>query len=201
MIMKPLYSLLAAGAIALASVSTNAADLSKIPSGNYTVDPTHAYVTFQYSHLGLSNPTLSFGAFDMSLALNVEDPTKSEASLVIKTDSVNTGSDIFDEHITGEKWFNAPAHPEISFKSTAVTANADGSFNMTGDLTIKDVTKPVTLDVIVNGAMDHPMKNKPVIGVTATGSVLRSEWGLGANVPFISDEVTLNVTAELLTDG
>lgn len=201
MTIKPLYSLLAAGTIALASFSANAADLSKIPSGDYTVDPTHAYVTFQYSHLGLSNPTLSFGAFEMSLALDVEDPTKSEASLVIKTDSVNTGSDIFHEHLTGEKWFDASAHPEIAFKSTAVTANADGTFSMTGDLTIKDVTKPVTLDVVVNGAMMHPMAKKPVIGVTATGNVLRSEWGLGANAPFISDEVTLNVTAELLTDS
>ncbi len=199
--MKPIYSLLAAGALALSSASVFAADLSTIPSGNYAVDPTHAYVNFQYSHLGLSNPVLGFDEFDMNLALDVDDPSKSTATMVIKTESIITGSEIWHDHITSNKWFDAAGHPEISFASTAVTANDDGSYTMTGDLTIKDVTKPVTLAVTVNGAMEHPMAKKPVIGISASGTLLRSDWGLGKNAPFISDEVTLSVTAELFAEG
>lgn len=199
--MKSIYSLMAAGVLALSSVSVFAADLSKIPSGNYVVDKTHAYINFQYNHLGLSNPVLSFGKFDMSLSLDVKDPSKSTTSMTIKTDSVVTGSEIWHDHITGKKWFDAAAHPEISFKSTAVAANDDGSYSMTGDLTIKEVTKPVTLAVVVNGAKMHPMAKKPVLGITATGSLLRSDWGLGANAPFVSDEIKLNVNAELFPEG
>jgi polyisoprenoid-binding protein YceI len=84
----------------------------------------------------------------------------------------------------------------MKFTSTSVTGSGN-SFKMTGDLTIKDVTKPVTLDVTINAAMNHPMNKKPVVGISATGKLLRSEWGLGANAPYISDEVKLSIEAEM----
>jgi len=190
-----------AGAAAFVSTSAIAADLSKVPSGSYDLDKTHAYVNFQYNHLGFSNPTLSFEDFDIQFALDVDDPTKSSAMLEIKVDSIDTGSEIFHEHLTGEKWFNTSNHDTITFQSTAIEANADGTFSMTGDLTIKEVTKPVTMTVTINGAMPHPRSKKPTIGVTATGEILRSEWGLGNAAPFVSDEVKLNVEAEFSTEG
>ncbi len=183
----------------LASVS-HAADLSAVPSGKYTVDPTHAYIHLQYSHLGLSNPILAFDKFTVDMDLDVDNPTNTAVSVNIETDSIITGSDIFNQHITGEKWFDTSANPEITFSSSGVTANDDGTFQMTGDLTIKGMTKPVTLDVTINNAMAHPFKKTPVVGVSATGNVNRSEWGLGANAPHISDEVKLEIQAEMFKE-
>jgi polyisoprenoid-binding protein YceI len=175
----------------------NAADLSAVPSGTYTVDPTHAYIHLQYNHLGLSNPIIAFDEFSVDMDLDVDDPSKTAVSVDITTDSVIGGSDIWNDHLTGEKWFDSGAYPNITFSSTGVTANADGTFVMMGDLTIKGMTKPVSLDVVINNAMAHPFKKTPVVGVSATGSVNRSEWGLGANAPYISDEVKLEIQAEM----
>lgn len=197
-LLKPLF---ATGAAFLLSVSSYAADLSQIPSGEYTLDPTHAYINFQYSHLGFSNPVIGFDDFDITLSLDVDDPTKSSAALEIKVDSLDTGSEIFHDHLTSADWFDTATHAKITFQSTEVTANDDGTFAMTGDLTIKDVTKPVTLAVVVNGAMPHPRSKKPTIGISATGDILRSDWDLGNLAPFVSDEVKLIVEAEFNTEG
>lgn len=192
-------SIACAAAIAMAGIFTNAsaADLSKVPSGSYSVDPTHAYVNFQYSHLGLSNPIIGFDDFTIDMDLDVDDPTKTTVSVEIEGKSVITGSDIWYDHLTGGKWFDIASHPTMSFASTGVTANGDGTYNMEGDLTVKGVTKPVTLTVTINGAMMHPRKKSPFVGFSATGDIKRSDWGLGANAPYISDEVTIMVTAEM----
>lgn len=177
--------------------SASAADLSAVPSGSYTLDPTHAFIDFSYSHLGLSNPTLSFDDFSVDLNLDSSDATKSMFLVKIDSASILTGSAIFKEHLTGGDWFDTTQYPEILFQSTTITAADDGSYTVVGDLTIKDVTKPVTLNVTINAAMDHPMTGKPVVGIGATGELLRSDFGLGAYAPNVSDEVQLTITAEL----
>lgn len=186
------------GVLAGLSMSVSAADLSSVPSGKYYVDTTHAYINMQYNHLGLSNPVLGFDEFKMSMDLDNANPVNTKVDVEIVTDSVDTGSEIFHQHITGEKWFDAAKNPTITFASSEVTANADGTYNLTGDLTIKDVTKPVQFVVTVNAAMMHPMAKKPVVGISAVGGLKRSEWGLGANAPYISDAVTLEIQAEMI---
>jgi len=185
-------------ASALGGKIVGAADLSAVPSGKYFVDPTHAYIHMQYSHLGLSNPILGFEEFKMSMDLDNADPSKTSVAVEINVDSVRTGSEIFHEHITGSKWFDIAQNPTISFASTAISANADGTYDLTGDLTVKETTKPVTLKVTINNAMMHPFSKKPVVGISAYGGIKRSDWGLGANAPYISDEVKLEIQAELL---
>jgi len=183
---------------ALFAGSAVAADFSAVPSGEYNVDPTHAYINFQYNHLGLSNPVLQFDEFNISMDLDTADPSKSSVNVEIVTDSVDTGSEIWHEHITGEKWFDAANNPKITFNSTEMIANADGTFNVTGDLTVKDVTKPVIMVVTVNAAMLHPRSKKPIVGISAVGGLKRSEWNLGASAPFVSDEVKLEIQAEMV---
>jgi len=184
-------------AAASAALSVNAADLTVVPSGTYDVDTTHAYINMQYNHLGLSNPILGFDEFKMSMELDNANPVNTTVSVEINPNSIDTGSDIFHEHITGEKWFDTANNPTINFASSEMTANADGTFNLTGDLSIKDVTKPVQFLVTVNAAMLHPRSKKPVVGITAVAGVKRSDWGLGANAPFVSDEVKLEIQAEM----
>lgn len=176
----------------------NAADLSAVPSGKYTVDPGHAYINLQYSHLGLSNPILGFEKFEMSMDLDTADPTKTAVAVEIDVDSVRTGSEAFHQHLTGAKWFDVENNPTMTFTSSAIAANDDGTYALTGDLTIKETTKPVTLTVTVNAAMMHPLVNKPVVGISVVGGLKRSQWGLGASAPYVSDEVKLEIQAELL---
>ena len=191
-----LKAIATAGAFGLSSM-TMAADLSGVPSGKYSVDPQHAYVNFSYSHLGLINPTLSFDDFNIELDLNKDDPTQSSVSVVIDASSVLAGSEAWKEHLVGDKYFDTANHPEITFQSTSIEAERDGNYKVMGDLTIKGQSKPVAMIVTINAAMNHPMSGKPVIGLQATSEILRSEFGMKAAIPHVSDEIALNVQAEL----
>ena len=181
--------------------AAHAADLSAIPAGKYLSDPTHAYLNFSYNHLGLSNPTLSFDDFTVDLNLDNEDPANSSISVDIDPASIVTGSDIWKDHLTSSDWFDVEAFPTITFQSTAIEAAGDGAYKVTGDLTVKGETKPATLNVAINAAMNHPMSGNPVIGLDASGELLRSDFGLGNFAPNVSDEVTLNISVELEKAG
>jgi len=186
-----------AGVLLGFSTLSSAADLSGVPSGSYAVDPTHAYITFSYSHLGMSNPVLSFDDFTVDLNLDNADPTKSTVNVTIDANSIVAGSDIWKEHLSGDKFFDLANHPEITFKSTSIEAARDGNYKVMGDLTIKGASKPVALDVTINAAMNHPMSGNPTIGLQANSNIMRSAWGMDSAVPHVSDEVALNITAEL----
>lgn len=186
----------------LAAVGTfntvSAADLSAVPSGTYSVDPTHAYINFQYNHLGLSNPTLGFDNFTMDLNLDNADPTKSTVNVTIDPASIISGSEQWTKHLVGSEFFDVANHPEITFQSTSVEAAGEGAFKVMGDLTIKGESKPAALNVSINAAMNHPMSGDPVVGLEASGTLLRSEYGMGKFAPNVSDEIALNITAELV---
>jgi len=131
------------------------------------------------------------------LPTDKDDPTKSSVNVTIETESIVAGSDIWKEHLMGDKFFDSSNHPEITFSSTSVEAARDGNYKVMGDLTIKGESKPVALDIIINAAMMHPMNGKPTIGLQATTEIMRSEFGMKAAIPHVSDEIALQVTAEL----
>ena len=168
-----------------------------VPSGNYGLDKTHGYITFTYSHLGFSNPHVGFDAFEVSLVADSERPENSLVEVAINAASINSRVDVFDEHLNGEDFFDTANNPTITFISTSVEPSGENRFSVTGDLTIKGVTKPVTLATTINKAGQHPMRGVPTIGVTATGELLRSEWELGAYAPAVSDRVGLLIDVEL----
>ena len=109
-----------------------------------------------------------------------------------------SGSNIWNEHLTSSNWFDVAEHPAITFQSTAVESAGDGAYKVTGELTIKDETKPVNLNVAINAAMNHPMSGEPVIGLDASAEVLRTDYGLGQFAPNVSDEITINISVEML---
>lgn len=193
---RPVAGLALIAATGIAATAA-AQDLSAIPSGTYKVDPTHAYINFSYNHLGFSNPTLSFDEFDIEVNLDTEDPTQSTVSVSIDPASVVAGSDVWKDHLVGENWFNVAEHPEITFASTSVAAS-DGGLEVQGNLTIKGSSQPVTLAVKINGAGPHPRSGDPILGIDASAEVLRSAFGMDTAVPFVSDEVSITTTAELV---
>jgi polyisoprenoid-binding protein YceI len=174
------------------------ADLSDVPSGKYTLDSSHGYITFTYNHLGFSNPRVGFNRFDTELELDSSNPVNSAVEVTIDASSIDSRVAEFNEHLNGSDFFNTDDYPTITFKSTKIEASGEDTFEVTGDLTILGTTKPVTLTATINKAADHPMRNVPTVGLSASATLIRSEWGLGAYVPAVSDEVALSIEVELL---
>ena len=168
-----------------------------VPSGAYGLDKTHGYVTFSYSHLGFSNPEVGFNDFDVDLKLDANDLQNSSFQVSIAAASVDSRVDKFDEHLKAEGYFDVANHPEITFTSTAIEMTSAQHANITGVLTIKGVAKSVTLHAVLNKAGMHPLRRVPAIGVSATATILRTDWGLSKYVPMVSDEVTLSIEVEL----
>ncbi len=169
-----------------------------VPSGTYEMDKTHAYILFSYSHLGLSFPVVRFNDFDVDLNFDAQDPSKSSLMVTIEAASVDSGVEKLDDHLKSADFFDAAAYPRMTFKATSIEVTGENTGRVMGDLTIKEVSKPVTLDVTLNKAFQHPMKNKPALGFSATGRLKRSDWGLDKYVPVVSDEVTLRIEAEFI---
>lgn len=173
------------------------AQLAELPSGDYSVDKSHAYITFSYSHIGFSKPQVGFDSFDLDLDFNADNPEMSALNVTIDATSVESRVEEFNEHLNGANFFDTANHPEITFQSTSISRTGDGSYDVVGDLTIKGVTKPVTLNTTIIKAGMHPLSKAPTIGMTGEATVNRSDWGLSRAVPMVSDEVTITVTAEM----
>jgi polyisoprenoid-binding protein YceI len=165
-------------------------------AAKYAIDPTHTQVEFTYSHLGFSNITGRFDQISGEFELFPDNLAKSRISVEIPINSMSTGVAKLDAHLQGADFFNADKYPTASFKSTKVHAMGDKALHVMGDLTIHGVTKPVTLDVTVNKLAMHPMRKVPAAGFDASVTIKRSDFGIGAYVPAVSDEVTITITME-----
>ena len=170
-------------------------DISAAPSGTYKAEMTHAYIAFSYSHQGYSNPILRWGDFDATLELDSANPEKSSFMVEIPVSSIDSGVPKFDEHLVSADFFDAENHPAITFKATDMKQIYTGTGKVTGDLTIKGVTKPVTLDVKLNKVGKHFRSGKDMFGISATGNLKRSEHGVDKYAP-MGDDVKLMIEVE-----
>jgi len=170
-------------------------DLSAAPSGAYTIDKGHGYITFTYLHQGYSKPYVRWRDWDSTLNWNLENPSLSTVSVAINASSIDSGVDKFDDHLKSADFFEVETYPTINFASTSMTTTGPNTGTMTGDLTIKNTTKPVTLEVTFNKAGEmRGGGNK--IGFSATGSVKRSDFGVDLYVPYVGDDVDLVIEVE-----
>jgi polyisoprenoid-binding protein YceI len=170
------------------------------PAGEYVLDKTHASITWKVTHLGLSQYTARFTSFDSVIVLDPKTPAKSTVSVTIDPRSVKTDfpfpeKEDFDK-VVAEKFLLAAEHPAITFQSSSLKATGARTGKLTGNLTMMGVTKPVTLDVMVNGAMNHPFRKIPVLGFSATGTFKRSDFGSTVLQGPIGDEITVVIEAE-----
>ena len=171
---------------------------AELKGGNYVLDPTHASIIWSLSHAGLSNYQARFDDIEGTLSFNPDAPSESQLDIKIDPKSVSTGLPDFDDTIaTDGRYFDADTHPEIRFTSTAINVSGEARGTVTGDLTFRGVTKPVTLDVTFNGAgksFGHP---GDTLGFSATGNIDRTEFGLTYLSNFgIGNEVKLRIEAE-----
>lgn len=165
----------------------------------FNIDPTHTAPRFEYSHFGYSNQQHRFDKTSGKIVLDRAAKAGS-VDVTIDTKSVNTGYALFNGHIQGADFFDTEKFPAITFKSTSIKFDGDKPVAVEGNLTIKGVTKPVTLTVTSFHSMPHPMLKKDAIGANAVTKVKRSEFNMGKNVPYVSDEVTLAIAVEAVKE-
>ncbi len=165
----------------------------------YVVDQEHTYSNFEYKHWGLS---LQRGRFDKnsgSIELDMENKTGS-LQIAIEADSINTGSDTFNNILRSTSFFNAEKYPKIFFQSNKLVFNEDKLVQVEGDLTIKDVTRKVTVDITQFDCRFMIIYLKRACGANGNTKILRSDYGVGRYVPFVSDEVTLSFSVEAIKE-
>lgn len=176
-------------AFAAASIAVHAAPVT------YTIDNSHTYPHFTYNHLGFSNQTHKFDKTSGTVVLDRAAKTGS-VDVTIDATSVNTGYALFNEHIRAADYFDTANYPTITFTSSKMKFKGDQPASVTGNLTIKGVTRPVTLKIIHFKCQPHPMLKADACGANATTQVKRSEFNMGKNVPYVSDELTLTLAIE-----
>ena len=186
-------SLIAAASLVLSAGAFAASP----PAGNYKIDPAHSVAFFEVGHLG--GVSRFMGRFnDMSGDLVVDSPAKSTIKVEIKTSSVDTKHEALDKHLKSPDFFNAVQFPSMSFSSTAVTLNAAGEGTVAGNLSLHGVTKPVTLNIRTIGT-GKGMKGETRAGYVATGTIKRTDFGMGYGVPgAATDEVDLRINIEAI---
>lgn len=165
----------------------------------YVIDNNHTYPFFTYSHFGFSSQTHQFDKTSGKVVLDRAAKTGS-ADVTIDATSVNTGLALFNQHIQDEDFFDTAKHPTITFKSSKMTFKGDQPVSLSGDLTIKGVTKLVTLTITHFKCMPHPMRKVDACGANATTQIKRTEFNMGKYAPNVSDEVTLTLAIEAVKE-
>jgi len=188
--MKKIFALLVAAGI---SMSAFAAPES------FTSDANHTFARFEYSHFGYSLQQSRFNNTTAKIVLDRAAKTGS-VEATIDTKSVDTGSKLFDGHIQGEDFLDTAKFPTITYKSTKFNFKGDVPSTIEGNLTIKGITKPVTLTVTHFQCMDHPMMKKLACGANATATIKRTEFNAGKYAPNVGDDVTLTFSVESIKD-
>jgi polyisoprenoid-binding protein YceI len=179
---------------AFALAATFAAPAFAAPE-TYALDPNHTYPRFSYSHLGFSTQLSRFDKVSGKVVFDKEAKSGS-VDITIDTKSVSTASALFDKHIQAEDFLDTAKYPTATFKSTKVTFDGDKPATIEGDLTLKGVTKKVTLTVTRFLAMPHPMQKKDAIGADAYTVVKRTDFNMGKYAPNVSDEVRIDIALE-----
>ena len=188
--MKILLALIAMAGISMAAVAA---------PETYVIDGTHTFPRFEYSHFGFSNQVSRFNTTSGKIVIDRVAKSGS-VNVVIDAKSVDTGYSVFNGHIQGEDYFDTARYPTITYKSTKLNFDGDKLASVDGNLTIKGVTKPVTLTVTSFHCMPHPMVKRDACGANATAKVKRSEFNAGKNAPYVSDDVTLTFAIEAIKE-
>jgi polyisoprenoid-binding protein YceI len=188
--MRTLRFLALAGLLGAAVSSVQAAPVT------YQLDPGHTMVLFTWNHFGFSNPTADLPLGSGTLVFDDKQPAKSSVEVTLPLANLDTHVSALDEHLKKADFFDAAKYPDVTFKSTKVQPLGGDKFKVTGDLTVHGVTKSVVLDAKLNKVGEHPMKKVQAIGFDATGTIKRSDFGVAAYVPNVSDEIKIHITTE-----
>lgn len=172
------------------------AGLAQAAPTRYDLDARHTQVRFGWTHFGFSHMTGRFDQVQAQFQFDPQDPAKSSVVVDIPIAGIDTGVPALDEHLKSADFFDATQYPTATFRSTRVDSVGPKALKVTGDLTLHGVTKPVVLDVTINQVGPYPMGGRASAGFDASTTLRRSDWGIKAYVPNVSDEITLSISTE-----
>jgi polyisoprenoid-binding protein YceI len=182
-------------------VTTETTTRSQIETGTWTLESQHTKLGFMAKHLMVTKVRGHFDGFDGTVEI-AEDPTDSKIEVTIEAASINTGTGDRDDHLRSEDFLDAANYPQLKFVSTDISRDGD-DYEITGDLTIRDVTKPITLRATYEGTVTDPWGNDR-IGFSARAEMNREDWGLTWNAPLegggwlVSKQVVLEIEGQLI---
>jgi len=188
------------GACSLVRVITHETTLDPVnlEAGNYEVDPSHISVSFKVDHFGFANYVGRFNKVSAALDYDPEAPADSVLNVSIEAASVDTLVELVTAQLKGPAFFDIESHPSLTFTSTLINLTSPTTAELTGNLTMAGNTHPVTLDVTFNGGGKNPLTQVDTLGFSATGQFKRSDFGIGAWIPAVGDDVTLDIEAEFV---
>ncbi|AYJ87753.1 polyisoprenoid-binding protein [Sphingomonas paeninsulae] len=190
---------LAAPAIAqLPTLGTS--DVTKVVAGNYDVESYHTQIAWTVNHLGVSLFSGMFSQASGKLIIDPKNLATTKVSISVPVASVQTTSDKLTGELKSADWFDATKYPTMTFVSTKVTSTSATTADITGNLTLHGVTKPVTIEAVFTGVSSSTNK-KANIGFTGSADIKRSDFGIKAYVPLVSDEVHLSIAAAFQAAG
>lgn len=194
-----LAAIIAIPVIAQESSSTaplipGAKDASRVEAGNYSLDSAHSQIIWEANHFGFSDFTGIFGGVTGNLTLDPENPTLASVDIEIPIGKIMTTSEGLTKHMMTAEFFDVATHPTAKFKSTKVEIDGEDA-KITGDLTIRGVTKSVVLISEFTGAGINPFGKKLNVGFEAETTIKRSDFGVSYGIPLVSDDVELEIIA------
>ncbi len=185
----------------VASVLAASAASPALAADTYTFDKAHTTVLFQVRHL-LTNVTGKFKDFEGTIQVDRANPAASSVDFTVQTASIDTGEAKRDEHLRSADFFDVATHPKLTFRSTSVKPAGKDTYQVTGDLTMHGVTKPVTLTVTFLGSTKDPFSGNEKLGFDVAGTLNRQDFGIKWNKTLdsggvlVGDEVKVQVAVE-----
>lgn len=186
-------AIIAAGAPASAQMVTAPA---AVQAGAYKLDPDHGKITWSINHFGFSTYIGQFATVNAKMKLDPKNLGATMLEATVDTASLGTLNAVLDKHLKSPEFLDTAKFPTATFKATKVTLTGEKTADIAGDLTLHGVTKPIVLHATFNQAGPNPMIKTYQLGFAGSAKIRRSEFGITAYVPNISDEVTLTMEAE-----
>lgn len=188
--MKKLFALAIAAFLAI----------SLFAQTTWKADPMHSKLTFTVTHLGIADVAGLFKTFDVSAVTNTSDFSDAVFELSIDVASINTEVQMRDDHLKSPDFFEVEKYPAMTFKSTSVKKISENRHQLSGDLTLRGITKPVTMNLWYRGTIENPQSKAITSGFQLTGVLKRSDFNIGTKfpAPMLSDEVQIKADGEFI---
>jgi len=169
----------------------------------WNADLNHSKLTFSVTHLGISDVDGLFNKFEASAIANKADFSDAVFELSVNVASINTQIEMRDNHLRSTDFFEVEKYPSMTFKSTSITKVSKDRYKLNGNLTLRGITKPVTMDLWYRGTIENPQSKKLTAGFQLTGTLKRSDFEVGPKfpAPMLSDEVKIKADGEFISEG
>lgn len=176
------------------------ASAAQAKTESYKLDESHTSVVMSWSHLGFSNPTASIHHVEGIVKFDPKTKIVSLVDISIPTASIDTGVPALNKEFSQSDYFDTEKYPVASFKSTRITMNGN-DYEVQGDLTIKSITRPVTLHATLNKSGFQEMEKKNAVGFNVSGVIKRADFKIDKYVPYVSNEIKLTISSEAYSDN